>query len=596
MKKRLKILWEKIPLNKKFSILILGVLALPILLSVQILLDRLEKEDINNLMMAAEKDLEKLQTYASTNSNMASAVISIIQANPQLIEALTAPLGTKELFEFHTQVTPYLENIVITNPYIYSLRIYSNRQIMPERYAIFIDQERVIGEEWFQDSKIGILEMRVNDQEELSDYMSPFSSETVIAFYQGLELYSMEKAVVEVSFTSVDFFGEVFVEDTNGYCIVRGDDAMFMTNQIIIEEQEKLALMEYIEKLDRKENFSFVDKIGEHSYLVASYYSEELDLTYYMIHDLSEQLQETNRIQMVFLCVLVVFFILFAFVIEKLAHVLLRRIYETIQAMKELEDGNRQVQIEKPALDEVGQLQTYFNKMVIRIDELIEKESGRALLEKESELKALQNQINSHFLYNVLNNIEMMAIVDENFLIADTITALARLLRYSMKWDTQMVPLANELDYVKDYIQLFNMRFDNEITLICDITSEAMEAYIPKMSVQPVVENAIVHGIEHRMTDEIIRIVARVEEGILMIGITDTGIGMEEKSLKKLQENLSNKTQGSSLSGIGLNNVIERIHTRFGHDFGISIQSEFDKYTKVTLRMPKVEQEIEGTL
>lgn len=584
-----QILWRKLPLNKKFSVLILGILVFPTLISVNYGLETLEKEEIKNLSLSLERDLEQLQTNVYTNNSIARAVISMLQSNPQLTTALSIPLSTKELMDFHTKVTPYFENIAITNPYIRAVRIYANHEIMPERYSVFLDSDRVKNQSWFINSVPGVLDMRINYEEQLSEEISQYSAESLISFYQGLELYGEEKAVVEVSFILDDFFGEIFARESNGICIIRQEEEFFMSNQIQMDESEKEKLCQLLGKEYGKETTNATMKSWDNrEYLVATFYAKDLDITYYMVNDLTQMMKEKRNIKIGLICCIFLCLGLFAFIIEKLANVLLRQIHVTITAMKELELGNTLVQIQSPSSDEIGQLQSYFNQMVVHINELIAKESNRALLEKDAELKALQNQINSHFLYNVLNNIEMMAIIEENFLIADTVTALARLLRYSMKWDTQMVPLAKELDYVQDYIQLFNMRFDNEISLICDISKEAENALIPKMSVQPAVENSIIHGIEESMSDEIIRIVAKVQSGILTIAITDTGTGMDAESLQKLRENLAQNTH-NSISGIGLNNVIERIHTRFGSNYGIQIDSELGKFTKVTLAIPVIE-------
>lgn len=591
-KSKINLTWEKLPLNKKFSLVILGVLVIPVLLSVYLLLNTLRQEDIHHLIEAIEGDLGGIKTFVSSNSAMATAVISMVESNPQLTEALNTPFTVGELMTFHQDVTPYFETIAVASPNMRALRIYSDANQMPERYPVFLDVKRVENEQWFRESSRNYPQKRMNYGENLSNHISQYRGESLVSFYQSLETFGETPAVVEVSFHASDFFGEVFTGKENGTCFIVYEDVIFLANPSDLEEEQLIFCEEFIVEQGENALEKPVQKSNGHTYVMLGNYCPDTNITYYIISDLTLRVSETLNTQLFFVGLLFLFFIMFAFILENIAKMLLSRIYQTVAAMRELELGNTSVQIQNPTSDEFGQLQGYFNQMVVQIDTLIKQESSRALLEKDAELKALQNQINAHFLYNVLNNIEMMAIVDENYLIADTVTALARLLRYSMKWDRQMVPLQQELDYVRDYIQLFNMRFDNEISLICDISDEATMALIPKMSVQPVVENAIIHGIEHLVSDEIIRIATTVENGILTIGITDTGAGMTEVQLDKLRDSLlRNDSEERMVTGIGLYNVHERILTRFGDLFGIKIQSKLNEYTKVTIELPYSLQE-----
>lgn len=581
-------IWQGLPLNKKFSVVILCVLALPTMLTFYIFFGNLRREEQRNIEQTAQADLDKLQSFANGNRRTANAVIQLVYSNSELISALKEPLEIAELIDFHKEVTVYFENISATNPYIRSLRIYSDNEIMPERYPVFVDTRRVADEIWFQEANAHYIQMRVDYSENLSTEINQYSGDSLIAFYEKISLLKGSDAVIEVSFALADFFGDVFIEEQDGICIIESVDSIFMWDGTALTEEEQQDYIEMVEVFGESSLNTSIEVSNGKNYLLTGKSCLDLDLNYYIINDLSAEFKTLKHSQIYFILLFCILLFVFAVVFERIANVLLSRIYKTIDAMHEVELGDTIVQIENPAKDEVGQLQSYFNHMVIRMHFLVEKESQQAILEKDAELKALQNQINAHFLYNVLNNIEMMAIIDENFLIADSITALARLLRYSMKWKNQLVRLENELDYVRDYIQLFNMRFDNEIILLCDVVPEAKNAVIPKMSIQPVVENAIMHGIENRDSDAVIQIKVKLNDLGIAISIADSGIGMTEEQLKKLRESLHTYTKSEGVSGIGLNNVKERIERRFGTQYGVAIESEYDAYTKVTLTMPLV--------
>lgn len=588
--KKIRNFWNKMPLNKKFATLIVLVLAIPIIAISVLYFNNLKQVEKEELIKNAQSDLNTIELFASTNGDMASAIVQLVHSNPQLIQALSNNLSTSEIISFNNEVTPYLENITITNPYISSLRVYVNSEIMPERYPIYIDKERVSSEEWFINAQEDVLNTRIGYSESLSEHIVQLTNNSMISFYQALISNDDEKSIIEVAFEMTDFFGTVFSETENGICLIVSGDDVFMNDFDGMSDESKQILISLVKSLENEVFTDTLKTVDGVQYLVSYKYSKKLKLSYYIVNDYSLAIAKISNNQIIAVVLLGFLFLILGYIFEKLSKILLKRIYTTISAMRQLETGDVLVKIENPSLDEVGQLQKYFNKMVVKIDDLIEQTAKRAILEKNAEIKALQNQINSHFLYNVLNNIEMMAIVDENFLIADTVTALARLLRYSMNWSRQMVLLSSELAYVKEYIQLFNIRFDNSIILICDVSEEAQNAYIPKMSVQPIVENAIKHGIENLTSDEMIKICASIEDKALVISVTDTGSGMSEEVLEKLRLSLRNTNKKTNITGIGLNNVCERIEKRFGKGYGIEIESKISQYTKVTLTIPHTSQ------
>ncbi|MBQ2467263.1 MAG: histidine kinase, partial [Lachnospiraceae bacterium] len=271
----------------------------------------------------------------------------------------------------------------------------------------------------------------------------------------------------------------------------------------------------------------------------------------------------------------------------------LKRVYEVLATIREVRNGNLDVRTQNETRsDEMGELSYQVNRMLDRIQELMQENVNREVLAKDSQLKALQNQINAHFIYNVLESIKMMAEIDEKYEIADAITSLGKLLRYSMRWISGNVSLAEEVEYIRNYVLLMNLRYDFEVILSIDIPQELYDQEIPKMSLQPVVENAVLHGIEPVATDTTIYIKARELNGAFQIEITDAGRGMNKEQLDRLRETIHGKVQpegGSSKGhGIGLKNVEDRIQLSFGKEYGVEVYSEEAKYTKVSLNMPRM--------
>lgn len=266
----------------------------------------------------------------------------------------------------------------------------------------------------------------------------------------------------------------------------------------------------------------------------------------------------------------------------------LRQFYRIIDAIKRVQTGDLSVVIEDCGTDEMGELGSQVNKMLTEINHLMKEQIDKELLVKNSEIKALQNQINAHFIYNVLESIKMMAEIEEQYDISEAVTTLGKLLRYSMRWTAGTVTVAEEIEYIKNYLKLMNIRFDYEIYLSLNIPDRIYAQQIPKMSLQPIVENAIYHGIEQMAEDTNIYIKGLIEGNDCIIEITDAGRGMSEEEVARLYKKISGEieTTGGSGNGIGLKNVQDRIKMNFGEEYGIEIASKLGCYTKIMVRIP----------
>ncbi|WP_082989708.1 sensor histidine kinase [Christensenella intestinihominis] len=218
------------------------------------------------------------------------------------------------------------------------------------------------------------------------------------------------------------------------------------------------------------------------------------------------------------------------------------------------------------------------------------RESNAQLMKKQAELDALQSQINPHFLYNTLEAIRGQAIEYGLQDIEMMTRSLSKLFRYSISNHNTLVTLREELDNVDNYLYIQHLRFNNKFTKISRIDEDALDYLVPKLIIQPIVENAIYHGLEMKIGQGKIMISAYITETRLIIDIQDDGLGISEENLRKLNATLSEgntqikpHTKGSS---IGLRNVNARIRLTFGEDYGISVYSTEGTGTDVQLKLP----------
>jgi two-component system sensor histidine kinase YesM len=274
---------------------------------------------------------------------------------------------------------------------------------------------------------------------------------------------------------------------------------------------------------------------------------------------------------------------------------LVRPIRRLHKYMKKVEIGDFSNQLEVHSNDEVGMLTRGFNKMVGRLESLLEeiyltrlKETQATLRQKETELKVLESQLNPHFLYNSLETIRGMALDQDMEDIAGISVSLAKLLRYNLKNDKPTVTLREELAFCEMYLRVQRYRFEEKLEFRMKVPKWALEQSIVKLALQPIVENCMIHGIEPGVGFMYIDIDAKLEEGgnAYKIMIHDTGVGMSEAKLIEIRDSLEQKDVLAGGEHIGIVNVHRRISYLYGFEYGISIRSNEGKGTWVTIRLP----------
>ncbi len=239
--------------------------------------------------------------------------------------------------------------------------------------------------------------------------------------------------------------------------------------------------------------------------------------------------------------------------------------------------------------DEIDEVAINFNKMLDEIRRLMTQVVDKQLIAKDAQLHSLHAQINSHFLYNALESIRMQAEVQQQPAIADTLVSLGSLLRYSMKWQSDTVALSDELANIRSYIQFINFMEGSNVSLTADLPQEVLRYTIPKMCMQPIVENAVHHAAPAGGSVRI-EITVQVErDRLLLIQVRDDGSGIEPDILNRLQTALRGDTDSpivASKNGLGLENVNKRLQLHYGEECGLWIDSTQGAYTCVTIRLP----------
>lgn len=273
----------------------------------------------------------------------------------------------------------------------------------------------------------------------------------------------------------------------------------------------------------------------------------------------------------------IIFFMLFAIVLFYFLNQWTKPIMRLARTAAKVEKGLLQERSKVKGQDEVGHLGLAFDSMLDRVGEMIHQIEWEQSRKRMAELELLQAQINPHFLFNTLNSIRLQAILSEKHDIADNIGSLSTLLRMTINRNNEFVPLHEEVGTIEHYMRLMNFRHSEGVELHTNLASDTLLESIPRFTLQPLVENAYLHGLQQKQGE--ISISAWKQSGFLFIQIKDSGIGLTEEKMLEIKS-------GSPVSGIGLKNVKERLQIIYGDLFAMEMYSSLGSGLTITLRIP----------
>ena len=249
--------------------------------------------------------------------------------------------------------------------------------------------------------------------------------------------------------------------------------------------------------------------------------------------------------------------------------------------MHEVQQENFDVEILDSRRDEFGLLFSTFNFMVRKIKQLICEVYQEKISQKNAEIKALQAQINPHFLYNTLDSINWMLIERGEMDISDVVISLGSILRYSISGKEGMVPLQDEMQYTDSYLCIQKNRMEERLNYQLDVAEDTLHYIVPKLILQPIVENAVLHGIEPKLEGGTVRVQSFLKENFLVISVKDDGVGMPEEKLEKLKAGISGDDE--QYDRIGMKNIQRRLELCFGAESHMEIESSMENGTEVIL-------------
>lgn len=303
-----------------------------------------------------------------------------------------------------------------------------------------------------------------------------------------------------------------------------------------------------------------------------------------------EMIRESLRDVAWFLIIAAILILLFALMIGLfLSRAVTRPLRDLSDGMRKFEkDADNYVYEPVGGVREISELSVSFSHMVVRLRELMETVRSEEVNLRKTELKALQAQINPHFLYNTLDSIAWMCERGKTADAVEMVNALARLFRISISRGHELIPIRDELMHAESYLKIQAYRYKNQFSYRFDVEESCMDYLCNKITLQPIIENAIYHGINGLVDEGEITITAREQGEDILFTVEDNGAGMEQETVRAILAK-----ERSDHTGIGIKNVNDRLKIYFGSSYGITIDSAPDEGTRVYIKMPKVRKEAE---
>ncbi len=300
---------------------------------------------------------------------------------------------------------------------------------------------------------------------------------------------------------------------------------------------------------------------------------------------LAESLRQLGRI----LLILAGLVLLATLIVSALLSASISRPLRELEAsMEQFEEDTDRFHYDPPrqGIREIRRLSASFRELVVKLQQLMKTVREEEINLRKTELRALQAQINPHFLYNTLDSISWMCEQGKNAEAVEMVNALARLFRISISRGHELIPIRSELMHAESYLEIQAYRYKNQFTWSIDADKRCLDYLCHKITLQPIIENAIYHGINGLVDDGEILVSVKEDGEDILFTVRDNGSGMTEEQIAAIMQK-----EQSDHAGIGIKNVNDRLTIYFGPAYGIRIESKPDQGTSVFIRMPKVKEE-----
>ncbi|RTE09366.1 cache domain-containing sensor histidine kinase [Paenibacillus whitsoniae] len=532
----------------------------------------------NNAITSVTESIRQADESLNLRLEEVSRLNTVVATNKTVLDTLTSSTEepSYEWFQEQKRIEEFLSALIAYKPYI-------------SRAAVIGLNEKVffVGSPWLDRSVLGTPMM--NDLLQNGSGHAYFhQTGTDDSIVTGRELRYNRSLIGMVMFNlNDDFIKKIFdvkpTPDSMLYVLDRKDEFIYQPGTSSLPQETILKLANEF----RDTEGSVERIIQQTSYLVVIRKSDYTGWSTLALVPMNSLLTETARIRNIIATVAIVVFIIIVIATQQVSSRITRNIRRLRSMMMHVMEGNMTLTTaEIHSKDEIGQLHLVFKSMINELKRLLDDVVKKEKEKREAELAVLQAQIRPHFLYNTLNTVKYLAKLNGVPNIVEVSESLVELMRGVLGHSNEFLTLQEELQYVRSYVTIEKYKYVEPIHLHIEVEDEALlQLRVLKLMLQPLVENAIIHGISSSAHEGLVQIRIYAEANELRIEVRDNGKGMTKEQIDALFE----KHKNTRFSGMGVRNVHERIVRLFGEPYGVFLESEPEAYTTVQIRFPRLE-------
>ena len=522
--------------------------------------------------------VEKSGMYIELYIDRLKAVSGIFASDPELIAYFSSKERESSVKE---AILQRIENTMATDAYIKSVVLVSKdgEVISNEQGLIMGMSSNMMKEDWYvkavHSGSMPVLTSARMQQFSMDKDNWVISISREITNREGDNIGVL---LIDIEYKVIEDFLEKLELGKDGFSFILNErgEVVYHQDPTYFEHPEKQRTLQQIvankEVYDQRENT-----------LTHTYHLNNADWTFVGVSSQDGLLMVKRQLLEIFLLIGTILFLLAACSVAVFAGRITKPFQRLEQAMQNIEHGLKKVPIDEKGCFEAESLSRHFNEMLEQIEQLMEEIKDKEKRLRTSEINVLHSQINPHFLYNALDTIVWMAEFNESEKVIEMTKALAQFFRLSLNGGNELTTIAKELDHVRQYLFIQQERYGEKLHYQIQCEDDVAEVQIPKILVQPIVENAIYHGIRPLEGTGKVVIRAVRSEGGIVLQVEDNGVGFNPDEVQEEAEETIAK-----LGGVGIQNVDERVKLYYGAEYGVRIDSQVGVGTKVKIVLPNM--------
>lgn len=564
--------------------------------------NNVQKYIYNQTTISYGQTLDQVELNIEGNLSTYYELINQIANNREIVLALSHDYKSPAEYSYEflntiSKAYEIMENDTTNN--ILDIFIFKNNDSFPEVGGKLLDMQYAMNTWWYERYFANVNQFSLVDYIELSQLKLWFITDedikpkysvlkedttpkTKIAIVKPMILNFKELiGILKIYIRHEAIFDEhIFADTTEGDYFFVADER----NQVIFNSLEPKQVSDrvldqaYLDNMEGKDSGNFIVTNDAVENLVFFKKGKSSKWVYFREMPLKNVLSSANTVKRFTFLIAAISIVISIIIAISIGNRLSRNISMLSNTMEQVDDLSLDIRVDIDGKDEIGKLAKNYNRMIYKIRELIEQLTISQHIQKEAEMKALQAQINPHFLYNTLATINWMALDGENEKIISMVDNLSIFYRLSLNKGREYLTIREEIQHIQAYMNIQKVRLEDKIEIIYDIQDDILNVNTPKLILQPFVENAILHGSKSEKSTITITIKGYRQDDRIVLEVHDDGVGMSM---------VVEPEQYATLGGYGIRNVHEKIQLRYGSDFGVEMISEpWQKGTVVRITIP----------